>query len=114
MSDVPYIHRWGSSAVLRYVQEAQFCCLKKAASAVAAHVSPTTTSLVSAGTQGVASVGQSPLPDLIRDAVEKAMQGSQLLVHNPRSKICHRPCPSERQLSGDKWVTFVREMVVRH
>ena len=107
--DVPYIQllgRWGSSAVLRYVQEAAVLLPEKAASAVAAHVSPGEPPVSASGSQQRLSTEQPSLQDSIKLAVEKALQGTQLLVHNPRSKMCHRPCPSEQQLPSDKWVTF--------
>ena len=107
--DVPYIQllgRWGSSAVLRYVQEAAVLLPEKAASAVAAHVSPNEPPVAASGSRPCLSIEQPSLQDSIKLAVEKALQGTQLLVHNPRSKMCHRPSPSEQQLPSDRWVTF--------
>ena len=107
--DVPYIQllgRWGSSAVLRYVQEAAVLLPEKAASAVAAHVSPNDPPVAASGSQAALSNVQPSLQDSIKLAVEKALQGTQLLVHNPRPKMCHRPSPSEQQLPSDRWVTF--------
>ena len=109
--DVSYIQllgRWGSSSVLRYVQEAAVMLPEKAAEAVSAHVSqPDVSARPSLVNARVQPLPDSPhIQDLVREAVHQALQGSHMFVHNTRSRLCHKPSPSEKQLPSESWVTL--------
>ena len=95
--------RWGSSAVPRYVYvpEAAVLLPEKAASPVAAHVRSPGLPSSSQAPSAPLETCSSKVQDLIRKAVENAVQSNQLLVHNPRSKMCCLPSPSERQSTSE-------------
>ena len=113
--DLPYIQlmgRWGSMAVLRYVQEAAVQLPAKASDAVAMHLDgPPRPSQVRSSTPPQPmqvpqpSILSPQLQDLIRSVVHESMASQGALVHNVRSKVAHKPALDEQNLPSTSWVS---------
>ena len=100
---IQMLGRWGSMAVLRYVQEAILTQPEITASTVASHL---------LGNDSV-EAGDT-LRDQVRKLVAECIQGHGVLVHNVRTRFAHKPCAGESEVPSDQWFFVVREMALWH
>ena len=86
--------RWGSMAVMRYVQEAVMNQPAITAAAVASHLS------------GAAPVrATDTLRDQVRRFVAECIEGHGVYVHNVRSRLADKPCAGEAAVPSDEWLS---------
>ena len=100
--DVSYIMllgRWGSAAILRYIQEAALAEPARAAAAVARR-----TSVLGDQAGSNSEILPSAL-EQIRSVVAECLRGQGMLVHNVRSKLAHKPCAGASAAPSDEWVS---------
>ena len=92
---IQMLGRWGSMAVLRYVQEAILTQPEITASTVASHL---------LGNDSV-EAGET-LRDQVRKLVAECIQGHGVLVHNVRTRFAHKPCAGESEVPSDQWFSW--------
>ena len=92
---IQMLERWGSMAVLRYVQEAILTQPEITASTVASHL---------LGNESV-EAGET-LRDQVRKLVAECIQGHGVLVHNVRTRFAHKPCAGESEVPSDQWFSW--------
>ena len=91
---IQMLGRWGSMAVMRYVQEAVMNQPTVTAAAVASHLS---------GAPPVRATDT--LRDQVRRFVAECIEGHGVYVHNVRSRLAHKPCAGEAAVPSDEWLS---------
>ena len=105
---IQVIGRWGSNAIMRYVQSAVFVP-EQAARVVQAALqgldgpSCVASSASSSSSPGVTAGG---VRSIVRRALAELWQNQAMFVRNPRSKFVHKPSPMENTLSSERWTSF--------
>ncbi|CAE7905180.1 unnamed protein product, partial [Symbiodinium necroappetens] len=91
---IQMLGRWGSMAVMRYVQEAVMNQPAVTAATVASYLS---------GAPSVRSTDT--LRDQVRKLVAECIEGRGIFVHNVKSRLAHKPCAGEDAVPSDEWLS---------
>ena len=92
---IQLIGRWGSMAVMRYVQDAILTQPEIMASSVATHL---------LGKDSV-TAGET-LRGQVRKLVAECIQSHGVLVHSVRARFAHKPCAGESEVPSDQWFSM--------
>ena len=118
LPEIQVIGRWGSLAVMRYVQEAVFdpgTTAAQVASALMDQSVPQPTSTPLTPNSGTTSA---EVEQLVRRIVAESMSAKGNLVHNNRTKFAHKPSESENNLPSEtacgKWRYGVSSCLRHH
>ena len=103
---IQVIGRWGSTAIMRYVQNSVFVPEQAALTVQAAwSSSPAPSSSSTPSSQTPSSTSSSEVWAIVRRVVSEVWQHQAAFIHNPRSKFAHRPSPSEHSLASEHWIS---------
>ena len=96
--------RWGSAAIVRYVQEAAIADPSRAAAAVSHRTSMFAHARPSQAKPTALAILPTAL-DQVRAVVADSFRGQGVLVHNVRSKLAHKPCATECSTPSSEWLS---------
>ena len=96
--------RWGSAAIVRYVQEAAIADPTRAAAAVSHRTSMFAHARASQAKPTALAILPSAL-DQVRAVVADCFRGQGVLVHNVRSRLAHKPCAAQCSTPSSEWLS---------
>ena len=101
---VQVIGRWGSLAILRYVQESVFVPGKTADQVRHALTGEQPSS--SSSQVPAQAVNQAAVESIVRRVVAESWQSRAVFVHNTRTKVAHKPSECEQTLPSFDWISL--------